>query len=169
MLPTKAKIARRSFDDSQDFLKNFQAVDFQPDTGRRALVLFLSIAGSTEAQVTASVNGTVRDTTGAVIAGADVLLHSNDTTLNRITTTNDAGYYYIADVKPGNYELKVTKQGFRSAIQTGINLVVNQSASLQPDLVSRLNHGERHGASFCSRPGDLHRGAGRRRRKATGE
>ena len=56
-----------------------------------ALVLFLSMAVSTEAQVTASVNGTVRDTTGAVIAGAEVLLHSNDTTLNRITATNDAG------------------------------------------------------------------------------
>src|SRR6266478_2127065 len=93
------------------------------------LALFLSMATSTEAQVTASVNGTVRDTTGAVIAGAEVLLHNNDTNLNRPTTTNDAGYYYIADVQPGNYELKVTKQGFRSAIQTGINLVVNQTAS----------------------------------------
>ncbi len=93
------------------------------------MVLFLSMAASTEAQVTASVNGTVRDTTGAVIAGAEVLLHSNDTTLNRITATNDAGYYYIADVKPGNYELKVTRQGFRGAIQAGINLVVNQSAT----------------------------------------
>ncbi len=93
------------------------------------LALFLSMATSTEAQVTASVNGTVRDTTGAVITGAEVLLHNNDTTLNRSTTTNDAGYYYIADVQPGNYELKVTRQGFRSAIQTGINLVVNQSAS----------------------------------------
>src|SRR5216684_5836977 len=93
------------------------------------LALFLSMATSTEAQVTASVNGTVRDTTGAVIAGAEVLLHNNDTTLNRSTTTNDAGYYYVADVQPGNYELKVTRQGFRSAIQTGINLVVNQSAS----------------------------------------
>src|SRR5216683_4562694 len=93
------------------------------------LALFLSMATSTEAQVTASVNGTVRDTTGAVIAGAEVLLHNNDTTLNRSTTTNDAGYYYVADVQPGNYELKVTRQGFRSALQTGINLVVNQSAS----------------------------------------
>src|SRR4029077_7053557 len=83
------------------------------------LALFLSMATSTEAQVTASVNGTVRDTTGAVITGAEVLLHNNDTTLNRSTTTNDAGYYYIADVQPGNYELKVTRQGFRSAIQTG--------------------------------------------------
>lgn len=78
------------------------------------LALFLSTATNTEAQVTASVNGTVRDTTGAVIAGAEVLLHNNDTTLNRSTTTNDAGYYYIADVQPGNYELKVTKQGFRA-------------------------------------------------------
>jgi hypothetical protein len=41
MLPTKAKIARRSFDDSQDFLKNFPAVDFQPDTGRRLGIVFV--------------------------------------------------------------------------------------------------------------------------------
>src|SRR5712692_5211200 len=93
------------------------------------LAMFLSFAGTTEAQVTASVNGTVRDTTGAVIAGAEVLLHNNDTTLNRLTTTNDAGYYYIADVQPGSYEMKVTRQGFRTAVQSGITLVVNQTAS----------------------------------------
>ena len=73
---------------------------------------FLSMATRTEAQVTASVNGTVRDSTGAVIAGAEVQLHNNDTTLNHSTTTNDAGYFYIADVQPGNYELKVTERDF---------------------------------------------------------
>jgi outer membrane receptor protein involved in Fe transport len=93
------------------------------------LAMFLSFAGTAEAQVTASLNGTVRDTTGAVIAGADVLLHNNDTSLNRSATTNDAGYYYIADVQPGSYELKVSRQGFRTAVQTGITLVVNQTAT----------------------------------------
>ena len=44
------------------------------------LALVLSVATSSEAQVTASVSGTVRDTTGAVIAGAEVVLHNNDTT-----------------------------------------------------------------------------------------
>jgi outer membrane receptor protein involved in Fe transport len=92
------------------------------------LALLLALAPATEAQVTASVNGTVRDSTGAVIAGAEVLLHNNDTSLNRTATTNEAGYFFIADVQPGSYDLKVTKEGFRSAVQTGISLVVNQSA-----------------------------------------
>jgi len=37
----KARIARRSFDDSQDFLKNFQTVDFQLDTALRVGVVFV--------------------------------------------------------------------------------------------------------------------------------
>ena len=59
--------------------------------------------------------------------------------INRSTTTNDAGYYYLADVEPGNYELKVTAQGFRSAIQAGSNLVVNSKCQLQPYVVAGID------------------------------
>jgi outer membrane receptor protein involved in Fe transport len=99
-----------------------------------ALVLLLCLGFSVfsptnaDAQVNASIKGTVRDATGAVISGASVVLLNKDTNLSRTTTTNDAGYYSVPDVLTGNYELKVSKQGFRTAVQSGISLGVNQTA-----------------------------------------
>jgi outer membrane receptor protein involved in Fe transport len=80
------------------------------------------------AQVNASIKGTVSDATGAVISGASVVLRNTDTNLSRATTTNDSGYYSIPDVLTGNYELKVSKQGFSTAVKSGITLGVNQTA-----------------------------------------
>lgn len=81
------------------------------------------------AQATAAVNGTIRDTTGAVIPGATVVLHNVETNVDRTVTTNDVGVYVLPDIPPGNYTLKVSKEGFTAAEQANITLVVNQTAT----------------------------------------
>jgi len=80
-------------------------------------------------QATAAVNGTVRDSAGAVIPQAAVELHNRDTNLDRTAVTNDAGAYVMPDVQPGNYDLKVTKNGFGLTVKSGIILLVNQTAT----------------------------------------
>ena len=80
-------------------------------------------------QATAAVNGTVRDSAGAVVTGATVVLHNRDTNLDRTATTNSVGTYVMPDVQPGNYDLKVTESGFGPIIKSGIILVVNQTAT----------------------------------------
>jgi hypothetical protein len=80
-------------------------------------------------QATAAVNGTVRDSAGAVVTGATVVLHNRDTNLDRTATTNSVGAYVMPDVQPGNYDLKVTESGFGPIIKSGILLVVNQTAT----------------------------------------
>jgi hypothetical protein len=55
-----------------------------------ALVLALS-ASPAWAQATAAINGTVRDTAGAVIVDAAVVLHNRDTNLDRTAQTNNVG------------------------------------------------------------------------------
>jgi len=80
-------------------------------------------------QATAAVNGTVRDSAGAVVTGATVVLHNRDTNLDRTATTNSVGAYVMPDVQPGNYDLKVTESGFGPIIKSGIILVVNQTAT----------------------------------------
>src|SRR6202022_1829033 len=80
-------------------------------------------------QAIASIKGTVYDTSGGVVPEATVVLHSKATNLDRTTSTNGAGIYVIPDVQPGEYDLKVSKQGFKSAIHSNINLVVNQTAT----------------------------------------
>ena len=49
-------------------------------------------------QATATVNGTVRDSAGAVVVGATVVLHNRDTNLDRTAATNGAGAYVMPDV-----------------------------------------------------------------------
>src|SRR5580658_1842858 len=81
------------------------------------------------AQATATINGTVRDSAGAVITDAQVVLHNRDTNLDRYATTNSAGAYVMPEVQPGSYDLKVTKAAFAAAVKTGIVLLVNQTAT----------------------------------------
>jgi outer membrane receptor protein involved in Fe transport len=95
-----------------------------------AVVFGLTLSASPAwAQATAAVNGTVRDSAGAVVPDANVVLHNRDTGLDRAAITNGVGAYVMPDVPPGNYDLKVTKSGFAAAVKSGIILLVNQTAT----------------------------------------
>jgi outer membrane receptor protein involved in Fe transport len=86
----------------------------------------VAFPGRASAQVGTSINGTVRDPSGAVIPDAKVVLHNVDTKLELVTTTNGSGVYVFAVVQPGTYDIGVSKQGFSSADESGVNVVVNQ-------------------------------------------
>jgi hypothetical protein len=86
------------------------------------------------AQATATVNGTVRDSSGAVIPDATIGLRSQATNLERTVTTNAVGAYVIPQVQPGDYELKVSKTGFQTQVRTNISLLVNQTATFDVTL-----------------------------------
>lgn len=94
-----------------------------------AVVVFGLSASSAWAQATAAINGTVRDSGGAVITDATVVLHNQDTNLDRTTVTNGVGAYVMPNVQPGNYDLKVSKNGFGTSLNSGLILVVNQTAT----------------------------------------
>jgi len=81
------------------------------------------------AQAQAAINGTVRDTSGAIIPDASVVLHNNGTNLDRPASTNSVGAYVLTDIQPGNYDLRVSKDGFTTSVQSNINLLVNQTAT----------------------------------------
>ena len=60
-----------------------------------------------QAQVsTASVSGTVRDTRGSVIPGAEVALPNTETNVERDTVTNAAGAYAFLNVLPGTSDAR---------------------------------------------------------------
>src|ERR1700740_1184879 len=95
-----------------------------------AVALVLALADSpARPKATAALTGTVRDTAGAVMVDATVVLHNRDTNLNRTAQTNNVGSYVMTNVLPGNYDLKVTMNGFGPAAKTGIILLVNQTAT----------------------------------------
>jgi outer membrane receptor protein involved in Fe transport len=78
----------------------------------------------------AAVNGTVRDTSGAVISGATTVLRNVDTGIQHTTTTGSVGVYSLGDIPPGNYAARASKDGFATQERTGLILQVNQTATL---------------------------------------
>jgi hypothetical protein len=66
---------------------------------------------------TGRINGTVTDSTGAVVVGAKVVAASTETGVTRETETNSAGLYTFPGLKPGTYEITVSSAGFQSVVR----------------------------------------------------
>jgi hypothetical protein len=91
-------------------------------------LLFLIFAPASPAQVSANLSGTVTDQSGATVSGAAVTVKNLETGATRALTTDEAGQYRGFSLSIGEYEVRVTKQGFASQIRTGIRLVVGEGA-----------------------------------------
>jgi len=94
----------------------------------------------TAQQTLGSMNGTVRDVTGAVVQGAQVQARAVATNLEVSAQSQSDGSFNIADLPIGTYEVKFTKEGFQTAdypriiVQGSRTTTVN--ASLKPGAVS---------------------------------
>ncbi len=104
-----------------------------------SLAVLLLTAGFASAQKDmGSIVGTVRDSSGAVVAGAKVSVTDNDrgTTFN--TTTNTSGEYAANPLHIGRYNVTVEKEGFRKQVVGPIE--VNVQA--RPEVNVTLNVGQ---------------------------
>jgi hypothetical protein len=68
------------------------------------------------------IQGTIADTAGAVMAGATVSVVNDSTAYTRSVTTAVDGSYAFTELAPGHYHLKVTKEGFKTQTQQGVEL-----------------------------------------------
>ncbi len=93
-------------------------------------VLVFSTVAALAQLSTASLNGVVRDATGAVVPRASVTLHNSDTGVERNTFTNDTGTYVFSDINPGRYTLRVTAPSFSTKQVSDFVLAVNQTATI---------------------------------------
>ena len=75
--------------------------------------------------VTATVVGTISDSSGAVVPGATVTLTNEGTGAVATQTTNASGNYEFPFISPGSYTVGVTAKGFKAGQQTGIAVQVN--------------------------------------------
>jgi len=98
------------------------------------LILFLiGLIASTQLSAqfdSAQINGTVRDSTAALIPNSTVQIQNRDTGLVRETVTNSSGIYILSHIPPGVYTITVSSPGFSSVSRTGVELVISQSATL---------------------------------------
>ena len=95
------------------------------------LGLFILCSGALLAQTsTGTITGQVQDSSGAVLANADVKLTliANGTT--RETKTNDSGAFNAPVIPPGEYSITVTATGFADKTLTDITLRVDQTLNL---------------------------------------
>jgi hypothetical protein len=97
------------------------------------LTLFALICGANSAtgqEITAAITGTVTDQSGAAIAGATVIAKSVERGETFTSTTNEAGIYRISQLIVGNYDLKIEKAGFQTALYPAFTLHENQVARI---------------------------------------
>ncbi|MGH9784184.1 MAG: carboxypeptidase regulatory-like domain-containing protein, partial [Terriglobia bacterium] len=77
---------------------------------------------------TATISGTVRDASGAVLPGANVVVRNQDTGLTRTVTSNAAGRYVAPALGLGDYQVTAQLAGFQTTVRSGIALTVGQEA-----------------------------------------
>ncbi|HXQ27575.1 MAG TPA: TonB-dependent receptor [Candidatus Acidoferrales bacterium] len=98
-----------------------------------AIAVFFGCANSMLAQggsSSAQLNGTITDASGGSVAGAAISVRNTGTNNTYTATSNERGFYTVANLPPGNYELKASFTGFANYTQTGIVLTVGQVATI---------------------------------------
>jgi hypothetical protein len=85
-------------------------------------------------QETATIAGTVTDSTGAVVPHAVVIVTNVQTGIAVRTTATDAGTYLVPSLRPGDYSVAVEGKGFQKTVRTGVTLQVAQVARIDVTL-----------------------------------
>jgi hypothetical protein len=77
-----------------------------------------------------SISGTVRDASGAAIPKATVTATSTDTGIQQSSASDDKGFYSLASLPVGHYDLEVTSTSFKPYRRTGIAVDANSALSI---------------------------------------
>jgi hypothetical protein len=89
--------------------------------------LGVTLSSQLLAQVTtASIQGRVKDESGAVVPGVNVTTRNLETGVTRTLTTDADGRYVAPNLDLGPYEVRAELTGFTTAVRTGINLTVGR-------------------------------------------
>lgn len=96
--------------------------------GALTMVSVGAIAG--KAQTSGEITGLVTDSSGGAVAGATVMVRNKATGATRSITTNNEGLYTFPSLLPGQYDLKIEQQGFKTAVRDNITLAVQQTVRL---------------------------------------
>ncbi|HEU4413954.1 MAG TPA: carboxypeptidase regulatory-like domain-containing protein [Candidatus Angelobacter sp.] len=94
------------------------------------ILLFVASQSALADNVYATIRGTTADTTGAVVADAQVTATNTSTGVQYTTKSQANGIFQFLQLPIGTYNVTASKQGFKSFKSTGITLVVNQTYDL---------------------------------------
>lgn len=107
---------------------------------RTLALLFLGSALAYSQAVTATLLGTVSDSSGAVVPDAKIVIAEQDTGVKRTLSSNGEGLYTQSFLPPGTYNVEVEKQGFkkvsRGRVQVTVASTVRVDITLEPGAVT---------------------------------
>src|SRR5260370_17537718 len=99
-------------------------------------LIFLVSAGAQTSRVGAALQGTVTDSSGAVIPKSKVTLRNALTNQTRTVETNEQGFFRAEQLAVGAYEVRVEQAGFapyqHAAVQVGLGQTVYLDIVLAP-------------------------------------
>src|SRR3984957_925753 len=98
--------------------------------GLGTLCSLLVFSPRTFGQGLATLQGSVSDPSGAVVAAAKIAVTQTGTGLTRSATTDSQGNYLVPALQPANYTLTVEAAGFRQLTRKDITLQADQSATV---------------------------------------
>src|SRR5947207_7403622 len=94
------------------------------------LLALLFVPVFSHAQGLGSLAGRVTDPSGAAVASAKVIASQQGTTYSRAAVTDAEGLYVIPSLQPSTYNLTVEATGFNTSKETGINLLADQTLTV---------------------------------------
>src|SRR5213078_4227965 len=81
-----------------------------------------------------NLSGTVRDSSGAAVPKAEVMIQDERTGAMRTVTANDDGFYVAPSLTAGTYTVSTSPQGFKKTVATGVEVHVAENKVLNLDL-----------------------------------
>ncbi|KAF0188905.1 MAG: hypothetical protein FD167_6187 [bacterium] len=96
-------------------------------------ILAINVMG--QGATSAALSGVVKDTSGAVIAGARIQVKSTETGLERENFSDESGTVFINLLPPGEYELKVEIEGFTPQLRR-LQLALGQTVNMEIELIA---------------------------------
>lgn len=95
----------------------------------RVLLVAVMLAVLTSSQLradvpSASISGTITDSSGGVLAGSTITILNTETKVQRKTVTNASGVYRLIGIQSGLYELSASKSQFTTAVRSGLSVRV---------------------------------------------
>ncbi len=80
---------------------------------------------------TTSLSGTVTDTSGAIIPGANVVVKNNGTATEYQAVTDERGYFTVQALDPSSYTVTVTLMGFKTAVLNDVRIAASTPATVK--------------------------------------
>ena len=91
------------------------------------LLLLLGLGAELRADVTGSIDGIVKDASGAVAVNIELTVVNTGTNAVFHAATDSTGAYFIRELPVGVYQLSVEPKGFKKFVANDLRVQVNES------------------------------------------